>query len=337
MKTEIPLKDYCSALHSLELTEEHVAKVVKHRIFSAAFHPSSSSLLVAAGDKWGHVGLWSLDADWGNDGVLLFEPHSRPVVCMAFSPTQPSQLLSLSYDGSLRCMDVHTATFLDVYEQEDLKTFDFLSHCCSTLLVGNSFGQVAVVDRRAPGTSHQSVHSLEAKVLRCVHVHPLEKQYFVTAEDRTVRVYDSRYLKETGSRAVAELRGHTLSVTSAYFSPATGSRVLTSCMDDHIRVYNTSDLTCDPPLLTSIRRNMQTGRWLTKLSAVWDPKQEEVFAVGSLGRPRQLQVLHHSGRLLHSLSHPEHLSTVPSVVAFHPGRNAVLAGNASGRLHVFSD
>lgn len=55
----LPLS-YCSALKSLKLTEEHVAKVVKDRIFSAAFHPSVSQLLVAAGDKWGKVGLWSL-------------------------------------------------------------------------------------------------------------------------------------------------------------------------------------------------------------------------------------------------------------------------------------
>lgn len=54
------LTSYCSALKNLRLTEEHVAKVVKDRIFSAAFHPSVSSLLVAAGDKWGKVGLWNL-------------------------------------------------------------------------------------------------------------------------------------------------------------------------------------------------------------------------------------------------------------------------------------
>lgn len=54
------------------------------------------------------------DGDWGDDGVLLFEPHARPVACMAFSTTHPSHLLSLSYDGSLRCMDVQKAVFDDV-------------------------------------------------------------------------------------------------------------------------------------------------------------------------------------------------------------------------------
>lgn len=51
---------------------------------------------------------------WGDDGVLLFEPHTRPVGCMAFSTARPTQLLSLSYDGSLRCMDVEKAVFDEV-------------------------------------------------------------------------------------------------------------------------------------------------------------------------------------------------------------------------------
>lgn len=52
--------------------------------------------------------------DWGNDGVLLFEPHTRPVGCLAFSKAHPTQLLSVSYDGSLRCMDVEKAVIDDV-------------------------------------------------------------------------------------------------------------------------------------------------------------------------------------------------------------------------------
>jgi len=52
--------------------------------------------------------------DWGDGGALLFEPHTGPVSCMAFSRAQPTQLLSLSYDGSLRCMEVEKAVFHDV-------------------------------------------------------------------------------------------------------------------------------------------------------------------------------------------------------------------------------
>ncbi|XP_038136731.1 WD repeat-containing protein 76 [Cyprinodon tularosa] len=335
IKTNLDLKEYISALKGMKITEDNVAKVVKDRIFSAAFHPCSSSLLMAAGDKWGKVGLWNLGAEWGNDGVLLFEPHSRPVSCMEFSTAHPTQLLSVSYDGSLRCMDIEKAVFDDVYDIDDgLKTFTFMSPDCSTLLVGNWFGEVAIVDRRTPGNSHESLHSLNTKAVRSLSVHPLQMQYFAAAEGRTVSIYDSRYLKKTNSKAVSHLHGHSLVINSAYFSPCSGNRVLTSCLDNHIRIYDTSSMTAAPPVLRSLSHDMHTGRWLTKLSAVWDPKKEDCFVVGSMKRPRRVEVFHESGRLLHSFM-DDNLATVLSVTAFHPTRNALLGGNASGRMHVF--
>lgn len=329
------LKRYRSALSSMKMTEDHVAKVVKDRIFSAAFHPCSSTVLMAAGDKWGRVGFWSLSGAWGDDGVLLFEPHTRPVSCMAFSPANPTDFLSGSYDGSLRRTDVEKAVFDEVYDIEDgLKTFDFLSLDGMSLVVGSWFGDVALVDRRTPGSSHESLHTLDTKVVRCVSVHPMKRQYFAVAESQVVKIYDSRFLKKSRSTAVCELKGHTKSITSAYFSPETGNRILTSCLDDCIRIYDTS-ASADAPLLKSKRHDMRTGRWLTKLSAVWDPKQEECFAVGSLSRQRCVEVYHESGQLLHTFR-DENLTTVQSVVAFHPTRPVLLGGNASGRLHVFS-
>ncbi|XP_024911338.1 WD repeat-containing protein 76 [Cynoglossus semilaevis] len=335
---KLELKQYSSGLKEMKLTEDRVAKVVKDRVFSLAFHPCSSSLLVAAGDKWGKLGLWNVGGAWGDDGVLLFEPHTRPVGCVAFSRAQATQLLSLSYDGSMRCMDVEKAVFDDVYDVEDgLKTFDFMSHDCSTLVVGNWFGEVSMVDRRTPGNSHESLHSLDTKGLRCVSVHPVQKQFFAVAETRVVSIYDSRCLKKVHPKPVSQLHGHSLSISSAYFSPNTGNRLITSCMDDHIRIFDTSAMTTNSPLVSKIRHNMQTGRWLSKLSAVWDPRQDDCFVVGSMSRPRSVQVFHQSGELLHSFRDSENLSTVLSVTAFHPTRSALVGGNSSGRLHVFSD
>ncbi|XP_033973037.1 WD repeat-containing protein 76 isoform X2 [Trematomus bernacchii] len=336
-KMDLKLNEYCSALKNMRITEDTAAKVVKDRIFSAAFHPCASSLLMATGDKGGHLGLWKLGGDWGDDGVLLFRPHTRPVSCLAFSRAQPTHLLSLSYDGSLRCMDVEKAVFDEVFIEDDLRTFDFLSHDCSTLLVGNWNGEVAIVDRRTPGNSHESLYSLDLKTLLCVSVHPLQKQYFVVAESSVVSIYDSRCLKKNRSEAVSTLQGHSLSISSAYFSPRTGNRVLTTCLDNHIRIYDTSAMTAESPLLTSIRRNMRDFSVLSKLSAVWDPKQEDCFVVGSLSNTRRVEVFHESGRLLHYFKDYENLKTVQSVTAFHPTRNALLGGNSAGRLHVFTD
>ncbi|XP_055085040.1 WD repeat-containing protein 76 [Periophthalmus magnuspinnatus] len=333
---QMELKQYRSTLSKMKITKDNVAKVVKKRIFSAAFHPSSSNILMAAGDYSGQVGLWSLSSTWGDDGVLLFEPHSRPVTCMAFSSANPTYFLSTSYDGSMRRMDVEKAMFDDVYDVDDgLKTFDFLSHDCMSVVVGTWFGDIAFVDRRTPGNTHESLHRLDTKTVRCVSVHPLQKQYFAVAESQFVNIYDSRFMKKSKSTPVCQLMGHSKSITSAYFSPNSGNRILTSCMDNYIRIYDTS-ATSKAPLLKTIRHDMQTGRWLSKLSAVWDPKQEDCFAVGYLSRPRCVQVYHESGQLLHTFSDEENLCTVQSVVAFHPTRSVLMGGNSSGRLHVFA-
>lgn len=330
------LKRYCSTLSTMKMTEDRVAKVVKDRVFCAAIHPCSSTVLMAAGDKFGRLGLWSLDGDWGDDGVLLFEPHSRPITCMAFSPAKPTDLLSTSYDGSMRLMDVEKAVFDEVYDNEDgLKTFDFLSPDGMSLLVGSWHSDISVVDRRTPGNSHESLHSLDTKVVRCVSVHPMKRHYFAVAESQVVNIYDARFLKKSKSTAVCQLKGHSKSISSAYFSPDSGNRILTTCMDNHIRIYDTSEST-NAPLLKSIGHDMRTGRWLTKLAAVWDPKQEDCFAVGSLCRQRCVQVYHESGKLLHTFR-DENLTTVQSVVAFHPTRNVLMGANSSGRLHVFAE
>ncbi|XP_052417268.1 WD repeat-containing protein 76 [Carassius gibelio] len=342
---EVPLKkvtgtsdliSYQQMLQKLSINDSCVVKVVKDRICSAAFHPTSSNLLMAAGDKSGHLGLWKPDASWGNDGVIYFEPHSRAITSMAFS-SHPCNLITVSYDGSARSMDLEKAVFDEVYRSSSgLKSFDFLSTDCSTLLLCEWNGDVAVVDRRTEKIN-ASLYTMAANPLRCVHVHPVQQHYFVVAEGRFVNTYDLRHLKRTNNLAVGELNGHSRSVSSAFFSPLTGNRVLTTCMDNTIRVFDTSLINGRSPVLKSITHNMQTGRWLSKLSAVWDPKQQDCFVIGSVDRPRRIQVYHESGRCLHTFRNMDHLTTVCSITAFHPSRNTLLGGNSSGRLHIFTD
>lgn len=65
--------------------------------------------------------------------------------------------------------------------EEDLSSFDFLEDNASTAIVGYWNGSVAVVDRRTPGTSLELSANIGFKITRTVHVHPVNKQYFVAA------------------------------------------------------------------------------------------------------------------------------------------------------------
>ncbi|NWX34294.1 WDR76 protein, partial [Notiomystis cincta] len=309
------LKRYQESLSSMVLSEENIRKVVKARVCSMAIHPSESTILVAAGDKGGHIGLWNVSCR-SEEGAHTFIPHSLQVNCMHFSPCNPAHLLSLSND-TLRCGDVTRAVFDEICRgEENLSCFDFLEESASTAIVSQWDGAVAVVDRRTPGVSSELSADIGFRRTRTVHVHPLNRQYFLAAGALDVCVFDVRYLKAKRNKPLSSLTGHTKSVASAYFSPVTGSRVVTVCADD------------------KLRHNNNTGRWLTRFRAIWDPKQEHCFLVGSMAQPRQIQVFQDTGKLLHSFCN-DCLGSVCSINVVHPSQNILVGGNSSGRLHVF--
>ncbi|XP_064373864.1 WD repeat-containing protein 76 [Dromaius novaehollandiae] len=327
---------YRASLNSMTLSEDNVKKVVKNRIYSMAIHPSESTIFVAAGDKLGQIGLWNVNCKT-EEGAHVFIPHNYPVSCMYFSPFNPAHLLSLSYD-SLRCGDVTRAVFDEICRSEEsFSSFDFLEDNASTVIVGHWDGNVTVVDRRTPGTSSELSANIGFKRTRTVHVHPVNKQYFIAAGSVDVCIYDVRYLKSNGNKPVSSLDGHPKSVASAYFSPVTGNRVVTVCADDKLRTYDTSCLSSTVAALSTVRHNNNTGRWLTRFRAIWDPKQEDCFVVGSMARPRQIEVFQDTGKLLHSFYNVDYLGSVCSINVVHPTKNILVGGNSSGRLHVFKE
>ncbi|KFO90346.1 WD repeat-containing protein 76, partial [Buceros rhinoceros silvestris] len=320
------LERYQETLHSMVLSEENVRKVVKHRVCSLAIHPSESILLVAAGDLYGHVVLWNMDCQ-SAEGARFFTIHNSSVTCMHFSPCNPAHLLSLSSD-TLRCGDVTRAVFDEVLRCEEISSFDFLEDNASTAIVGYWNGHVATLDRRTPGVSTELRADIGFKRTRTVQVHPLNKQYFIAAGSTDVSIFDVRCLKSEGNKPVSSLKGHQKSVASAYFSPATGGRVVTVCADDKLRLA----LGALSPLLWVQMSLLPAGGCA---GAIWEPKRDDCFVVGSLLRPRQIEVFQDTGKILHTFSNPDLLTSVCSINVIHPTKNVLVGGNSSGRLHVF--
>lgn len=53
--------DFLTCCKSMTINENRVAKVTPKRIFSIALHGAvDRSPLIAAGDKWGYIGLWNV-------------------------------------------------------------------------------------------------------------------------------------------------------------------------------------------------------------------------------------------------------------------------------------
>ncbi|XP_020737086.1 WD repeat-containing protein 76 isoform X1 [Odocoileus virginianus] len=331
------IKSYKVNLNGMVISEDTVCKVTRGSITSMAIHPSEMRTLVAAGAKYGQVGLWDLTHQPKEDGVYLFQPHSQPVSCLYFSPANPAHLLSLSYDGTLRCGDFSRAVFEEVYrdERRSFSSFDFLTEDASTLIVGHWDGRMSLVDRRTPGTSCEKLIKSSLSKIRTVHVHPVHRQYFITAGLRDIHIYDVRCLNPSRNQPLISLTEHTKSIASAYFSPLTGNRVVTTCADCKLRIFDSSCISSKIPLITTIRHNTITGRWLTRFQAVWDPKQEDCVIVGSMAHPRRVEIFHETGKWVHSFLGGECLASVCSINAMHPTQYILAGGNSSGRVHVF--
>jgi WD40 repeat protein len=67
---------------------------------------------------------------------------------------------------------------------------------------------------------------------------------------------------------------------------------------------------------------------------MWDPKRDDVFVVGSMKRPRQVEVWGSNGSSMAILTH-ELLNSVSSLNCFHPSENWIVGGNSSGRVFVW--
>jgi WD repeat-containing protein 76 len=138
----------------LSLSEDHVAKVTKSRITTSAFHPSVSKTIIAAGDKEGHVGLWTPDDH--DSMVYLYKPHTSNICSIFVNPMNPDQLWSVSYDSTIRYTNIEHRSFVQSYRVE---SEGYLTDACyvgtksqhssDLVYVSSSCGNVQLVDFRA--------------------------------------------------------------------------------------------------------------------------------------------------------------------------------------------
>ena len=322
-----------------------MAKVVPNRIFSIAIHPTQSKVLIAAGGKWGSIGFWDvLDTESAKHGVQVIKHHSRPVNCLSFDDYNSSRLISTSYDGSVRLFDINQqkSSILFAYPEED-SNFYCNYHCqidSHNFLVSVGKAGISLIDSRLSSSKAVSNFKVYDKASpKMVSVHPLKKEYFLAPSSKgDCAIFDTRMATSSKlMKPLINLYGHTKSLSSAKFSPLTGSKVVTVAYDNKIRLFNTSEeFKQDLKPYKSISHNNQTGRWLTTFKAEWHPQNEDIFFVGSMNQPRQMDVVTNKGNLsdLYALK-GEDLASVCSIVKCHPSKDIIVGGNSSGRVHVF--
>jgi len=342
-------EDVPKRLKQMKITADQVAKVTPNRIFSLTVHPTESKLLIAAGEKWGDVGIWDAN-DYTSEthGVHLFSPHSRPVNCLTFNKTDNTNLISTSYDGTTRSFDLEKQMSVLLYGLKDESEGYLTYHCqkdSSTILVsgadGNgkySKGYVGIIDSRS--TNNKLVHKYNVNTgssARTVAVHPTNSDLFVcAARYGTCALFDMRGKNDSANltKPLTTFFGHTKAISSAFFSPLTGDKLATVCYDDKIRMYDLKEHKAEKTPAVQFYHNNNTGRWLSKFQAIWHPKREDIILVGSMNQPRQIDILSDKGVPYPSLQ-GEHLGSICSLIAYHPTQEIVVGGNSSGRVHYF--
>lgn len=252
-------------------------------------------------------------------------------------------LITLSYDGQVRSMDVTTGQSEFVVSRTETDDGGWLQsgsvdRAAGLLHLADSEGYIRCFDRRQKAEVYRLL--AHSKKVNTVHSNPTASNYLATASlDRTVKIWDARQLKKGRNAELAILpEPGERSINSAAWSPD-GQNLVTVSQSNYLRLYSgahtkTGDVMPDH----SCYHDNKTGRYLAVFHATWDPKMPCSFVIGSMSRPRQVEIYSAENATLRrvmSLQDPDYLGSVQSRNAFHPTKQIVVCANSSGRVSVF--
>jgi WD40 repeat protein len=328
------------------------------------FHPSPDKPLIFAGDKLGNLGVFDasqtapevkaedidddeVDADVPEPKITAFKLHSRTISSFLF-PEDPNFLYSGSYDSSIRKLDLQKEVAVEVYapasmdDDEPISGIDIPFNDQNLIYFSTLNGGFGRHDMRTP--SNTEIWQLTDKKIGGFSLHPLQPHLVATASlDRTLKIWDLRKFTGKGHMRHPDLLGeHTspLSVSHAAWSAA--GHVATASYDNTIKIHSFPDAktwkvghdisfdNMEPKAV--IRHNNQTGRWVTILKAHWQQRPADgiqKFVIGNMNR--FVDIYTSEGEQLAQLG-SDLITAVPAVAQFHPTKEWVAGGTASGKL-----
>ena len=293
--------------------------------------------------------------------------HPWLVSALKFFPDDGDYVYSASVDGAVCRVNVesHAVTTVCnlnaglVYQENEenpgwrsIYSMD-VDASRRALLVGDDAGRAHVVDARAPARLGGLQVAKKGTKVVALGVNAAYPSVFVTAgNDHAARIWDIRRASLSADGAGAEAAGpagnkalalalatlpHPRVVNAAAFSPHTGRKLLTTCQDNRLRLWDTATARCASAPERELVHSHDFNRYLTAFRAVWDPKDASEAAV-VIGRYisedyggvalHPIDVLSaDSGRMLVALADPN-VTTICPVALPHPRRDVVAAGSS---------
>ncbi|XP_021891790.1 protein DAMAGED DNA-BINDING 2 [Carica papaya] len=325
-----------------------VIKYHSRRITCLEFHPTKNNILLS-GDKKGQVGVWDFEKVY--EKIVYGNIHSCIVNNMRFSPTSGDMVYAASSDGTVSYTDLETGISSSLINLNPdgwqgpsswkmLYGMDMNSEK-GVVLVADNFGFLHMVDVRCNSKTGESIliHKKGSKVVG-LHCSPVQPELLLSCgNDHFARIWDMRRL-EAGS-SLYDL-AHRRVVNSAYFSPLSGSKILTTSQDNRLRVWDSIFGNLDSPS-REIVHSHDFNRHLTPFRAEWDPKDpsESLVVIGRyISENYNGEALHpidfidiSTGQLVAEVMDPN-ITTITPVNKLHP-QDDVLASGSSRSLYIW--
>ncbi|KAJ4782465.1 DNA damage-binding protein 2 [Rhynchospora pubera] len=312
------------------------------RITCLEFHPTNDNVILS-GDKKGALGIW--------DYVKLHEKtvydsiHNCIVNNIKFDLKNEDKVYMASSDGTVSYTDIVTgisSSLLDLNPNgwNGPNTWHMiygmdLSNEKGLVLVADNFGYLYMVDKCSNKMIGKPIllHKKGSKITG-LHFNPARPDLLLSCgNDHFARIWDVRRL-ESGS-SLADL-AHGRVVNSAYFSLASGTKILTTCQDNRIRVWDSIFGNLESPS-REIVHSHDFNRHLTPFRAEWDPK-DETETVAVIGRYISENfdgiALHPidiidtaTGSLLAEITDPD-ITTISPVNKLHPRADILVTGSS---------
>ena len=363
--------DVAQILSNLSVDEEHgVRKVTPERIYSLALMPSSASVVVAAGDKKGNVGIWNVGSSDVDDGVFSMRITGSCISHLSFSKTNSSKLLAASYDGSLKVLDAEKGVFSELLHLEDRCLYEFDStEDMSTTFLADDEGDVHQIDLRVNARNRViNYFTAHDKKINTLRINPTRPWLLATASlDRSVKLWDIRRMSKSSSSSSSTSTSsassstckpiytlnHELAVSSAVFSPDGTQMLSNGCGPNHVKIYDIQTLLGSYEA-SSMKKTMpmaqpkekfhhvnKTGRWLTRFKPSFDPKRNGVFVMGCMDQPRCIEIFHsppgpETGVRAIMRLRDDLVNSVQSLNEFHISKELIASANSSGRVSIWS-
>ncbi|CAK7207583.1 hypothetical protein SEUCBS139899_010393 [Sporothrix eucalyptigena] len=292
--------------------------------------------------------------------ILGFKPHARTISSIYVLDNDPNSVYTASYDTTIRKLDIQAQKSVEVYAPPDdeqdsdmaISCMDFASDSPNLVFFSTLRGTLGRHDLRVPTSKGVNViwpglhdnHKIGGFSLS-----PRQPHLVATASlDRTLKIWDLRKIvsqkDDDGVKIDRPFLVGTdparLSVSHAAWGP--GAQIATTSYDDTVRVYDfaaqkwpvgrsLSEEEMKPA--HKISHNNQTGRWVTILKPQWQRHPTDgvhKFVVGNMNRFVDV-FAGATGEQLGQLD-GDGITAVPAVAHFHPTKNWIAGGNASGKL-----